>query len=412
MAIHPSPIRLSVAQGRVFHSKARFRVVCAGRRFGKTHLAIATALQCALEASGRVVWFVAPSYRQAAQIAWKILKALLTPLSSTRKTNETDLSIKLKNGSIIALRGADNFDSLRGVGLDGLVLDEFADMDPDAWFEVLRPALSDRQGWALFIGTPKGFNHFHTLWTRAHIMDGWESFQFTTLDGGRVPPEEIEAARAELDPRSFRQEYEASFESMTGLVYQNFDRKVHIREDLVDTKGTLLVGCDFNVSPMSAVIGVRAGDQLHVLDEVSLANSNTQRLADELKRRYPDRTINVYPDPSGRARKTSADAGQTDFSILRAAGFKVIAPNSAPLVSDRVNEVNALFLNAKGEYHLFIHKRCQKLIHCLEGLTYREDTMEPDKRLGLDHLPDSLGYTVHSEFPLIKRVATVGHFRI
>jgi len=408
----PPPIRLSLAQGRVFYSKARFRVVCAGRRFGKTHLAIATALQCALKGDGRVVWFVAPSYRQAAQIAWKILKALLAPLGSTRKMNETDLSIELKNGSIIALRGADNFDSLRGVGLDGLVLDEYADMAEDAWTEVLRPALSDRQGWALFIGTPKGFNHFHTLWTRAHILDGWEAFQFTTLDGGRVGAEEIETARAELDARTFRQEYEASFESMTGLVYDNFDRKVHIREDLQETGDTLLVGCDFNVSPCSAVIGGRAGDQLHIWDEISLNNSNTQRMADELKRRYPGRQINVYPDPSGRARKTSAGIGETDFSILKAAGFRVIAPYKAPNVTDRINEVNALFLNAKGEHHLFIHKRCQKLIHCLEGLTYRDDTMEPDKRLGLDHLPDALGYLVHSEFPLVRRVASTRELRL
>ena len=127
----------------------------------------------------------------------------------------------------------------------------------------------------------------------------------------------------------------------------------------------------------ACVVGVRVGDELHVLDEVSLMNSSTQRLADELKKRYPGRKVNSYPDPSGNSRKTSAGVGQTDFAILKAAGFQVIAPKKAPRVSDRINEVNAMFLNAKGEPRLFIHKRCQKLIHCLEGLTYREDTMEP-----------------------------------
>lgn len=402
-------ITLSDPQTLIFLSKARFRAACCGRRFGKTHLAITTALLKALEAPGRVIWFVAPSYRQAEQIAWKILLRLIPP-GNLAKKDETDLRVELRNGSIVALRGADNFDSLRGVGLDGLILDEYADMAAGAWFEVLRPALSDRQGWALFIGTPKGFNHFHTLWTQAHILDGWEAFQFTTLDGGRVPPEEIETARAELDPRTFRQEYEASFESMAGLVYLNFDRKAHIREDLEDTGGTLLVGLDFNITPMSAVIGVRAGDQLHVLDEISQSNSNTQRMADEIKRLYPGRKVNIYPDPSGNARKTSAGIGQTDFAILRAADFRVIAPAKAPSVTDRVNEVNALFENAKGEQRLFIHKRCQKLIHCLEGLTYREGTDEPDKRLGLDHLPDALGYLVHSEFPLVRNFAKVLEF--
>lgn len=402
----PATIRLSQAQAKIFNSPARFRVAVAGRRFGKTHLAVTTLLLAALQAPGRVVWFVAPTYRQAQQIAWRILLTLI-PQGSLLKKDETDLRVTLRNGSEVALRGADNFDSLRGVGLDGLVLDEYADMAPEAWSEVLRPALSDRQGWALFIGSPKGFNHFHTLWTRAHILDGWEAFQFTTLDGGRVPPEEIEAARAELDPRTFRQEYEASFECMTGLVYENFDRKVHICPDLKDTGGTLLVGMDFNIGAQSSVHGVRAGEQFHILDEMVLPNANTQRVADELKRRYPGRKINVYPDPSGNARKTSAGMGQTDFAILRAAGFRVIAPPKAPSVTDRVNEVNALFTNAKGEHRLFIHPRCQKLIHCLEGLTYREGTNEPDKRQGLDHLPDALGYAVHSEFPLIRRVAIV-----
>jgi hypothetical protein len=407
----PSPIILSDPQAEIFRSKARFRVACCGRRFGKTHLAVAMALKKALEAPGRVVWFVAPSYRQAEQIAWKILQRLIPPGNRAKK-DETDLRVEFLNGSIIALRGADNFDSLRGVGLDGVVMDEYADMAPEAWSEVIRPALSDRQGWALFIGTPKGFNAFHVLWTQAHILDGWEAFQFTTLQGGRVPPEEIETARAELDPRTFRQEYEASFESMSGLVYCNFNRKVHIREDLKDTGGTILTGLDFNITPMSAVIGSRVGDQFHIWDEISQPNSNTQRMADELKRRFPDRKINVYPDPSGNSRKTSAGIGQTDFAILRAAGFRVIAPPKAPNVTERVNEVNALFENAKGEQRLFIHKRCQKLIHCLEGLTYREGTDEPDKRLGLDHLPDALGYAVHSEFPLVSRKVTCKELRL
>jgi hypothetical protein len=408
----PVTVALSECQSEVFHSKARMRVVCAGRRWGKSHLAIATALYSALEAPKRVVWFVAPSYRQAAQIAWKILKNLLAVLNSAAKINETDLSVELLNGSVVALRGADNFDSLRGVGLDGLVLDEYADMDPDAWTEVLRPALSDRRGWALFIGTPRGFNHFHSLWTRAHILDGWAAFQYTTLQGGRVDADEIESARVDLDLRSWRQEYEASFESMSGLVYSNFNRKIHIREDLKDTGGTLHVGIDMNVTPMSATVGVQAGDQFHIINEVSLNNSNTQRLADELKRLYPGRLIHCYPDPSGSSRKTSAGAGVTDHAILRAAGFRVVSPNKAPAVSDRVNEVQALFLNGKGEHRLFISKSCPKLIHCLEGLTYREDTMEPDKRLGLDHLPDSLGYATHSLYPLISRTITVRELRL
>ena len=406
-------ITLSTPQARIFECKARFRAVVAGRRFGKTTLALVVGLMdvCRPDIKDRVVWYVAPSYRQAAQIAWKALKNLV-PHGWVTKINETDLALELRNGCVFALRGSDNYESLRGVGLDGLILDEYADMAPEVWSEVLRPALSDRQGWALFIGSPKGFNHFHTLWTRAFLLEGWESFRFTTLDGGRVPPEEIETARAELDSRSFRQEYEASFEAMTGLVYQNFDRTMNVRADLKDTGGTLLVGLDFNVAPMAAVIGVRAGDQLHILDEITIQNGNTPLMIEEIKRRYPERKISVFPDPSGQGRRTSAPVGQTDHSLLRAAGFQVLAPHKAPPVVDRINEVNAMFRNAKAESRLFISSKCQVLIHCLEGLTYRDGTSEPDKRLGLDHHVDALGYLVHSEFPLVSRRATSHEFRI
>ena len=127
---------------------------------------------------------------------------------------ETDLRMELVGGGTICLRGADNYDSLRGEGLDFLVLDEYASIAPEAWTEVLRPALADRQGRALFIGTPQGHNHFHELVERAAKLPDWTAFQYTTAQGGNVPPAELESAAKQLDERVFRQEFEASFLSM------------------------------------------------------------------------------------------------------------------------------------------------------------------------------------------------------
>ena len=334
-----------------------------------------------------------------------MLRGFLPP-EAVASRNETDLSLTLINGSIISLRGADNYDSLRGVGLDALVLDEYADMAAEVWTEVLRPALSDKLGSALFIGTPAGFNHLYDLWIEADSKPDWKAWQFTTADGGNVPPEELEAARLDLDERTYNQEYLASFESLTGRVYYEFDRHLNVSADLIDTGAELLVGMDFNIAPMSAVIGVKAGvDQLHILDEIVIMNGNTELMADAINRRYPARRVYVYPDPSGRARKTSSPVGQTDFSILAAHGFRVLSPPSAPLVVDRLNEVNAMFKNASGERRLFIHPRCKTLIKCLDGLTYKEDTSQPDKTLGLDHLPDALGYLVHYEFPIAGKLS-------
>lgn len=334
-----------------------------------------------------------------------MLRGFLPP-EAVASRNETDLSLTLINGSIISLRGADNYDSLRGVGLDALVLDEYADMAAEVWTEVLRPALSDKLGSALFIGTPAGFNHLYDLWIEADSKPDWKAWQFTTADGGNVPPEELEAARLDLDERTYNQEYLASFESLTGRVYYEFDRHLNVSADLIDTGAELLVGMDFNIAPMSAVIGVKAGsDQLHILDEIVIMNGNTELMCDAINQRYPNRRVLVYPDPSGRARKTSSPVGQTDFSILAAHGFRVLSPPSAPLVVDRNNEVNAMFKNARGERRLFVHPRCKTLIKCLDGLTYKEDTSQPDKTLGLDHLPDALGYLVHYEFPIAGKLS-------
>ena len=193
---------------------------------------------------------------------------------------------------------------------------------------------------------------------------------------------------------------------MTGRVYYEFDRHLNVSADLVDPGAELLVGMDFNITPMSAVIGVKAGaDQLHILDEIVIMNGNTELMCDAINQRYPNRRVLVYPDPSGRARKTSSPVGQTDFSILAAHGFRVLSPPSAPLVVDRNNEVNAMFKNTKGERRLFVHPRCKTLIKCLDGLTYKEYTSQPDKTLGLDHLPDALGYLVHYEFPIAGKLS-------
>jgi hypothetical protein len=401
-------IALSKAQDDIFGDPARFKVVVAGRRFGKTVLALCFLLYCANMKRNSINWYTAPTYRQAKQIAWRMLQSFAPHAASK---NETDLSMTFLNGSSIALRGADNYDSLRGVGLDALVLDEYADMAAEVWTEVLRPSLSDKLGTALFIGTPAGFNHLYDLWIEADGKPDWKAWQFTTADGGHVPPAELEAARLDLDERTYKQEYEASFASLTGRVYYEFDRLLNVSVDLKDTGAELLIGMDFNINPMSAVIGVKAGNQFHVIDEITIANGNTELMSDALHVRYPKRRLQIYPDPSGRARKTSSPVGQTDFSILVAHGFRVLSPPSAPLVVDRNNEVNAMFKNAVGERRLFIHPRCKQLIKCLDGLTYKADTSQPDKGIGLDHLPDALSYLIHYEYPIggkMSRMKIVG----
>lgn len=398
--VRPHVIGLSPVQLQVFTHPARFRYVVSGRRVGKTYEMLVECAYVASSGKGRTVWYVAPTYKMARELAWDIILRLL-PHEYVARTNETRLTITLRNGSIISLKGADYPDSLRGRGLDFVALDEWALIERPTWTTVIRPMLATTRGRAIFGTSPLGHNHAYDDYvaiTSGRRRD-WKAFLFTTLDGGRVPPDEVLAAREELDPRIFRQEYEASFETLQGRIYDNFS-DANVRADLVDTGGELLVGMDFNVNPMSCVIGVAAGDELHILDALEVPTSNTDELAEELKMRYPSRSIVVCPDPAGKQRKTSA-AGRTDFTILENAGFYVDAPRAAPLVKDRINTVQAMLKNANGRARLYVHPRAEPLIRALRGHTYKESTSLPDKMQGFDHVNDALGYLVHRRFNLL-----------
>lgn len=395
---------LSKAQDTVANDSTRFRVVVAGRRFGKTHLSIRELCYHSRECN-REVWYVAPTYKMARQIVWRKLKNKLTDLNWVAKTNETELTITLVNGSQISLKGADNYDSLRGVGLDFIVLDEFADIDPEAWYETLRPTLSDKGGKALFIGTPKGIGNwaYEIYQNTLEDPEHWRSYSFTTIDGGQVPESEIEQAKRDLDERTFRQEYLATFETFSGRIYYSFDRQANTRKYIGNTPETLYVGMDFNIDPMSAVVATRAGDTLHIIDEVRLFSSNTQEMVQELKQRFPKSKLWVYPDPAGSQRKSSA-GGLTDITILANAGFVVKAPRSHTPVRDRINAVNSRLCDTIGIRRLFIDPKCKYTIEGLERQTYKEGSSQPDKESGYDHMNDALGYMVDYLFPVRKDI--------
>jgi len=391
---------LSAPQQTIIAAEQRFKVVIAGRRFGKTHLSIRQLCYNA-RIPEKTVWYVAPTYRQAKMITWKKLKQRLLDLRWVSKINETELSLELKNSSTISLKGADNHDSLRGIGLDYLVLDEFADIDPNAWYETLRPTLSDREGHALFIGTPKGLNWAHDLYSLClEFPEEWRSFQYTTIDGGRVKPEEIEAARATLDERTFRQEYMATFETFSGRVFYAFERANNLKPYNKELPREIHIGLDFNVDPMSAVIGVKLNDsEFHIIDEIRIFGSNTDELVQEIRTRYPNKSIVCYPDPAGAQRKTSA-GGRTDHTILRTANFRVLAPNSHNAIRDGVNAVNAKLRSSSGITSLFIDPRCKYVIECLEKQTYKSGTSIPDKDSGFDHMNDALRYMIDYLYPI------------
>lgn len=401
---------LSEVQKEVSDDVNRFKVVVAGRRWGKSFLAMHEIAKHARFPNSNI-FAVFPSYRQAKQIIWDDLKEKFIRCRWVKKINESDLCITLINGSKIYLRSADNPDSLRGVSMDYLIMDEAAMIDQKMWTEVCRPALSDKQGNGLFITTPKGKGSWiYELWQGAHAQDNWRAFQYTTLEGGNVAPEEIESARNELDEKSFRQEYEASFEQYSGSIYYNWDSSVHIRkQDKEFNKNEILhVAMDFNVSPLVAAISRVNGNEISVIDEISMDGSNTFEMAEELLNRYPNNRIWVYPDASGQARKTSSNT--SDHHILRNSGFTLKVKNINPPVKDRIAAVNASLKATDGTVKLSVDPKCRNLIKCISGQVYKEGTQIPQKdgANDLSHFNDALGYLVHWINPIRRPQPEIG----
>jgi phage terminase large subunit len=397
---------LSKAQRLIADAPFRFRVAVCGRRFGKTHLAIRELAKYASRPDQRV-WYVAPTYRMAKQIVWKKLKKKLLSINWVKKVNEQDLTLELVNGSEISLRGADNYDSLRGVGLNFIVLDEAADIDSEAWYEVLRPTLADTGGHCLFLGTPKGMNWFKDIYDNYTTKNNWMSFQFTTVDGGNVPPEEVAQAKEDLDARTFSQEFLATFENFSGIVAYSFGKHNIKPAEAVQPNEQLILGTDFNVNPMSCTVMRRTKDGLHQIDEIVLHSSNTNELVDEIRNRYPKNPITIFPDPAGVQRKTSAN-GNTDIKILENAGFTVRYHRQHPQVKDRINSANSLFfMRDDSSTRFYIDPKCKHTIKSLQQFCYKEGTQIPDKDSGFDHMFDALTYAIQFLFPINKEIQPI-----
>lgn len=426
------PVALTPKQANIYvwgwQKKARFRDAVCGRRFGKTFLGKAEIRRAArLCAEWNVsvedeIWYAAPTFKQAKRVFWRRLKQAIPHSWRAGRPNETECSITLRTGHVIRIVGLDAYDNLRGSGLFFVLVDEWADCPYEAWEEVLRPMLStcvyhvngERRvgGHALRIGTPKGFDHCYDSYLDG--QDGREpdhkSWLYTSVDGGNVPAEEIEAARRKMDPRTFRQEYLASFENYQGVVYYCFDRRKNHTDDAVKKGDALHVGMDFNVGKMAGIVFVIRDELPRAVDEL-VDVFDTPAMIAALKLRFPEHAITVYPDASGQNRKSS-NASESDLSLLRAAGFTVVVDSTNPSVKDRVNSLNAMLCNTYDERRLLVNtNKCQRFTLCLERQVY-DDKGEPDKKGGFDHPNDGGGYFIVKRWPIVKRIAQVEELRI
>lgn len=229
---------------KLFHeSTARFRIIAAGRRFGKSEAAVNEVIKASV-LSGSICWIVAPTYPQS-MINLRKLKRFL-PLELIKDVNKTEKYIELINSSTLWIKSGDRPDTLRGEGINFLIVDEAAMVKQDAWEEALRPALSDTQGRAVFISTPKGMNYFHGLWARGQDPEysDYESWRFPTSDNPYIAAEEIEEARRTLPEMVFRQEYLAEFLDDVGAVFRGVDSCISGQFEEYNPEKSYFMGVD------------------------------------------------------------------------------------------------------------------------------------------------------------------------
>lgn len=386
MILHP-------AQSQIAKDRHRFRVVNAGRRFGKTELAVEEIAGKAVFKKDRNIAYIAPTYQQARDIAWGALKKKLEPVT-VGAPNESRLEINVKTvdggQSKIVLRGWEAVETLRGQRFDFIVIDEIAMMRNFwvGWNEVLSPTLIDTKGDALFISTPKGFNHFFDLFNLQDKDPDFKSFKFTTYDNPYIPREEIEREKATKPESSFAQEYLADFRKMEGLVYKEFDRTKHVFTELPQTSWLeTIAGLDFGyTNPFALLVIKKDFDNNYwvVLERYATQKTNAEII--EICKQLGN--INqFYPDPAEPDR----------IEEMKRSGLNVREVSKD--VEAGIDRVREMFKTNK----LKIHSSCTNLIAELETYRYKdkkENQNEPEEPVKEnDHACDALRYAIYSNQP-------------
>lgn len=381
MAIHLHP-----NQKIIYNDKHRYRVVVCGRRFGKTILSIREMLDYAYHFPNSKVVYLAPTIKQARDIAWRQLRHEAQPLL-VGQPNETrlELSIRASSGvSEIWLRGTENVESLRGQGINFLVVDEVASIKDwqTTWEEVLRPTLTDTEGTVMFIGTPKGYNHFFDLYSMQEKDTDFKSFKFTSYDNPYMKPEEIDKARSEMNEDAFEQEYLANFRKLVGMVYKEWDMDKQFTHVEYDPRLPLHVSFDFGVNDPTAIIWIQPmGGEFRVIDYYEAGESSVDHFASVINGKPYHQISLATGDPAGAAR--SITTGTSPIEEYRKHGIQIRSKGGIR-IPDQIR------ITHKYIPSLFVSDKLPRFKDCMLGYRY------PEK--GSNVIDQSNEIPVHDEF--------------
>lgn len=386
---------LTPAQKVIDESRVRFKIVRAGRKFGKTVLAQKKALDW-LRAPNSVHWHIAPTYKQAKLISWAEFKRLIPAEALGKKPNDQDLAITLKNGSQLYLMGSDDPDSLRGPAPTSLTMEEFTFHKREVWYEVLRPNLMPKKAPALFIGTPKGFNWGHDLEEEAKKSiaageDKWGIFHYTVYDNPYIDRSEIEDARKSCDSEAvWRQEYMAEYESSVGRVFAAFNDNRHTA-NLELPVSDCFRSVDWGMRDDTGCLwGYVKSKKLYVYREYADNNLSAPAQAEIIKGLSGVEKVVRTAISHDAAKEDPAMKGLTVLWHFTQAGITPIRPSSR----DKKHSRSMIQELLRQDRLVIDRNRCPKLRKQLLAYEWKDTTMEkPDEAIEQD-LVDALHYLV------------------
>lgn len=435
------PLRYHEPQAQLLTNPKRYKAVAAGRGSGKTECARRKFVMSLFQKKpwpDPKYFYVLPTADQANRVAWGPILDLIPPELIKRK-NENRGIIETVFGSQAHIVSGEKPHRLEGVQWDGGIIDESSDERPLIFAKNLGPAMTHRRAWCWRIGVPKrrgiGAGEFHEFWkaglpnfTCASCKKNYRIFltgcecgctelidnadpqiaSFHWLSKDILSEEEIEEKRRMMSPQDFREQYEASWEQTTGLIFQDFSNENITTDAIYHPSRPIVVGSDFNVDPMAWTISHFIDGRLFTFDEIFLRGTNTQHALTELYLRYGQHKAGwvFIGDATSRARKTAASL--TDYIQIqndtRFEPKELMYPKANPAVADRFAITNAAILNAQGERHLFVHPRVANLIRDFQTRYYKEGTTVPgddeDPTHLMGHITDAIGYVCVQLIPM------------
>jgi len=420
------PLREIPIQRQLVDDKTRYIVVAAGRRSGKTERAKRKIVKECMKHGNNLYFIAAPTYAQVKKIYWQDIKKMSIVSMLERKPSESDLIVYFNNGTELHLIGLDKPNRIEGIPWDGGIIDETAYIKGDAWTNSIAPALDtldpskpNKKAWCWLIGKPDGLNHFYKLFQYASASKDPEWSAYTWKSSELLDATTIDAAKRRMSPKQFRQEYEASFETVSGRIYEDYESSNYTNETILPHE-QICYFCDFNFTPMSHGIGVcrefacSIRDKspitgVYILDEIVLTSAVGQDNALEFVERYKNhknKSIRLYGDRSGK--NGEKHGMQTEYStmerVFENAGWKVDrrVHNSNPSIKDSQNAVRAKICNANDERSLFVNTLLAPWMH--QGLATVQvksgsSFLEDDKN-EYQHITTALRYFIDYEWPI------------